>query len=199
MLVPDFTASKLNLWLRRPIIVGLIGYAQSGKDTVASRLVDACNFKRYAFADNLRKALYKLNPVLSQYGDGTPIRLAHHVDAVGWERAKKTAEVRRLLQEYGSTIREIDEWFWVRPVMNAINEHNRLSVITDVRFPNEAKAIRDAGGMLVRVVRPGVGPVNGHVSETALDDTPADRTIRNDGSLIALMLNVDVLYRKALS
>lgn len=197
--MPDFAVSKLNLWLRRPMIVGLIGYAQSGKDTVASRLVDVRNFKRYAFADNLRKALYKLNPILSQREDGSPIRLADHVDAVGWERAKKTAEVRRLLQEYGSTIREIDEWFWVRPVMNAINEDNGLSVITDVRFPNEAKAIRDAGGMLVRVFRTSVGPVNGHVSETALDDVYEDWTIYNNSTLAALLSKVDHLYREALS
>jgi hypothetical protein len=56
-------------------------------------------------------------------------------------------------------------------------------IITDTRFPNEAQAIKDKGGMVIKVERPGVGPVNGHPSEDALKDYNFDYVIHNDGSI----------------
>lgn len=56
-------------------------------------------------------------------------------------------------------------------------------VITDCRFPNEANAVVSRGGVIVRITRPGFGPVNNHPSETALDGWPFDFTLTNDGSL----------------
>jgi hypothetical protein len=56
-------------------------------------------------------------------------------------------------------------------------------IITDTRFPNEAQAIKDKGGMVIKVDRPGVGPVNGHPSEDALKDYNFDYVIHNDGSI----------------
>jgi hypothetical protein len=56
-------------------------------------------------------------------------------------------------------------------------------IITDTRFPNEAQAIKDKGGLVIKVDRPGVGPVNGHPSEDALKDYNFDYVIHNDGSI----------------
>jgi hypothetical protein len=56
-------------------------------------------------------------------------------------------------------------------------------IITDTRFPNEAQAIKDKGGMVIKVERPGVGPVNRHPSEDALKDYNFDYVIHNDGSI----------------
>ena len=56
-------------------------------------------------------------------------------------------------------------------------------VITDTRFPNEADAIRKKDGILIRVERPGVKPVNNHASETSLDDYNFDHYIPNDGTV----------------
>ena len=69
-------------------------------------------------------------------------------------------------------------------------------VITDVRFPNEAAYIRQRGGLLVRVTRPGTGPVNGHESESALDNEDFDVHILNDGSREDLASAVDLLLLK---
>jgi hypothetical protein len=61
-------------------------------------------------------------------------------------------------------------------------------VLTDLRYANELARLRQLGGVFVRVIRPGVGPVNDHPSETALDDQPADVTVINDASLAKLEL-----------
>ena len=48
------------------MIIGLTGYAQSGKDTVAQVLVDNYGFNRVSFADPIRKLLYETNPMLKE-------------------------------------------------------------------------------------------------------------------------------------
>lgn len=71
-------------------------------------------------------------------------------------------------------------------------------IITDVRFPNELKAINDRDGITIRLIRPermnyfGTKILTGkpeqeHESETALDDYEFDFTINNDGSLHSLV------------
>ena len=58
-------------------------------------------------------------------------------------------------------------------------------IITDMRFPNEAEAVRKRGGFLVRINKDIEGRINSdHDSETALDDYPYwDLVIENNGSL----------------
>lgn len=68
-------------------------------------------------------------------------------------------------------------------------------IITDVRFPNEYKAIKDRGGIILRVERPGVETM-GHVSERALDGHKFDYVIYNDGSMPDLFKQVLTFYEK---
>ena len=69
-------------------------------------------------------------------------------------------------------------------------------IITDTRFPNEAFAIKDKGGILLRVTRPGVGPINDHPSETALNQWNFDYEIQNNGSLQDLINSVKEFKQK---
>jgi hypothetical protein len=63
-------------------------------------------------------------------------------------------------------------------------------VISDVRFPNEENLIRQRGGQVWHVVRPGVAPVRPHESEAHAQAIPADYTILNDGTLQDLQATV---------
>ncbi len=69
-------------------------------------------------------------------------------------------------------------------------------VITDTRFPNEAKAIKDAGGIVIRVDRPGVKAINDHPSETGLDSWNFDHKIMNGSDMISLLFTVGSILRK---
>jgi hypothetical protein len=70
-------------------------------------------------------------------------------------------------------------------------------IITDTRFRNEADAIREAGGIIIRVDRPGVKPINNHSSETSLDHYQFDEYITNDGDLNKLTKTVkEILLRR---
>lgn len=69
-------------------------------------------------------------------------------------------------------------------------------IITDTRFPNEAKAIKDAGGIVIRVDRPGVKAINDHPSETGLDNWDFDHKIMNGSDMVSLLFTVGSILRK---
>lgn len=166
-------------------ILGLAGYARSGKDTAGNALAEL-GWKRVAFADVLREFAYTLNPVVqSENGFYTPLRWV--IDEYGWNGYKRTQwsdSVRDLLQRLGTECgRElISQNIWVDATFNRMDP-NFNYVISDMRFPNEASAVLARGGSLLRIERPGIGPANGHKSETALDDWEFD-TLVNDGTQI---------------
>lgn len=164
------------------MIIGLSGYAQSGKDTVAKYLIEQKGFERIAFADPIRDLLYELNPIISVVAN-EPMYLRGRVDRDGWEEAKKVTEVRRLLQVLGVGARKIiDEDLWVIKALKTMSEDNNY-VITDVRFQNESTHIRLAGGKIWRVERIGIEAVNDHISEHDLDNWEFDSYIHNNGTI----------------
>lgn len=162
------------------MIIGLCGYAQSGKDTVAQVLVDNYGFTRVAFADKIREFLYEVNPMVGCSPSGY---LKDLVDLEGWEKAKQQPQVRRLLQDLGVGARKVfGEDFWINQALKSL-DYGGNYVITDVRFKNEATAIWSMPGKIWRVTRPGVTAVNAHVSETQMDDYPVDHFVKNDGDV----------------
>lgn len=160
------------------MIIGLSGYARSGKDTVAQVLISEFGFTRLAFADKIREFLLLINPIIS---DGH--RLGEVVEDYGWDVAKSRPEVRRLLQETGVAARELfGPDFWVESAFNSADPNEKI-VVTDVRFLNEADYIKEIGGHVWRVNRDSVGAVNGHISEHDLDNYEFDLVVQNNSSL----------------
>lgn len=185
------------------MIVGLSGYARSGKDTAAQALIEQ-GFRRDAFADRLRSFLYELDPIVDfdHYDvEGksytNDLRLRELVDQVGWERAKNESdEVRYLLMRCGTEAgrKVLGKSVWVNALFQGVKLGDNI-VITDCRFENEADGIRARGGIVVRVERPGVGPKldstgKAHVSEVALDHYGFDYVIENDGDIAQLQEDV---------
>lgn len=169
-------------------IIGISGYARSGKDTAAAALV-AAGWEQRSFAAKLKAFLYAVNPLIPM-PDGTGfLRLASLVDAIGWERAKdEHPEVRALLQRTGTEAgrRVLYEDVWVDAALRCLGD--TPVVLADCRFLNEADAIRERGGQIVRIDRPGVGPATDkdgkvHVSEVGLDGYDFDHLIVNNGTV----------------
>lgn len=172
----------VEAWL--PQFVGLHGFAGAGKDTVA-KILEKYGYTRVAFGDRLREALYVLNPIVLYGHDGQDLRVQDIVDTLGWDQAKREyEEIRRLLQVLGTEVgREmIDQNVWVNSVFKNLEEDKKY-VFTDVRFVNEHQAIDSRLGLLVKIDRPGVGPVNDHKSDQGLPDQWFDAAITNDGTL----------------
>lgn len=105
--------------------------------------------------------------------------------------------VRQFLQELGTdALRDnFHPNTWVNALMCEYpSEYNW--VITDTRFVNEAEAIKKAGGIVIRIDRPGFTPINPHPSETSLDDWDFDYKIVNDMDISNLSKIVGDILRK---
>lgn len=204
------------------MIIGLSGYAKSGKDTVADIISDL-----QPDIWDIRKFSGKLKQIASiltgipeakfedqefkqsllgqewrKYGEDhdtktawiRPMYVRDFLQLLGTDAVRnglhQNAWVNALMADYKATV--------TQPVKfggTAIGEYPNW-VITDVRFPNEAQAIKDRGGVIVRIDRPGVKPVNAHPSETALDNWDFDYKIANASDLVALQQSVEVLLNK---
>lgn len=111
-----------------------------------------------------------------------------------WKEGPMTA--REFMQFFGTDVcRKMFEPVWAKACINKIKrEQSGLAIIADVRFPNEAKEIEQAGGSLIRLTR-SIFEDN-HSSEVALDDYPFTNIIDNeDNSIDSLVVKVNKFYR----
>lgn len=169
------------------LIIGLAGKAGSGKDTVADRWSTTAPFGRVPFTEPLKDAMrviFGLTQAQLYTEEGK-----NAVDKF-WD-----ASPRELLQKFGTDCcrQSFRDDIWVRSAERRIAglPFDNI-VITDVRFINEAEAIKSWDGYLVKVDRPGYSRLTEeqqqHESETALDDWAEwDAVISNEGSLEELV------------
>lgn len=166
--LPEVTATIPREHNTQPL-VGLCGYARSGKDTFGAVLVRD-NWTRVSFADPLKTIAAD----------------------IGWDGEKDDAG-RKLLQALGVSVRSrLAEDAWVRVAEERIERSRHPVVLTDVRFPNELALVRRRGGTLVWVERAGIGPLNGHISENAVSSADCDQVFYNDSDLDEVSEHVHV-------
>lgn len=171
------------------MLIGFHGKMGAGKDTCYERLVELFPervVRRASFADPLYKSAaaalgvtveelrkWKNNPYmgiwvrdLQRPGNGNE----HHIT------------FREYLQRYGTEAhREVfGDNFWVDIAVKGFEDHfAEIVCVTDVRFENEAQAIQDCGGYVVRVL--GMKEETGeHASERPLPVELIDWVIKND-------------------
>jgi len=148
------------------IKIGLSGHAGSGKSTIAQQLVEHYGFKRYSFATKLKEICKDLFPEIL---------------------ALPKAEHRWLLQTVGTEMfRSIDDKVWVKYLLRQM-EGGKV-VVDDVRFKNEAEALREAGFKTILVDRDaelrrgwGYNVNDSHQSEKEIDEIEFDYVLLNDG------------------
>lgn len=188
------------------MIIGLNGVSEVGKDEVGRIMRMKYSAKTFALADKVREFALAVDPWIpidpyvdpnSKVNRGQIVRLSKLVQEVGWNEAKKNKEVRRLLQRIGTEggRNVVGETVWIKLMEQEIRTWSTFKkaqgapiVITDVRFLNESEWIRKKGGIVVRIDRPGYGPVNDHVSDNGQGIW--DCVLVNDGSLEDLEMKV---------
>jgi len=184
------------------------GWEDWGEFDVTRTDVDFVNYaeyniwphiKMYSFADGLKSLcveFFGLKPE-QVYGTdkqkNTPTALKH-------PDTGKLMTAREFMQYFGTDVmREIHEPVHVNHAINRIlSEQSDLAIVPDVRFPNEVKAIQDAGGKVIRLTRN--TRKDSHASECGLDEDNFDWNnfdciIENDGSLEDTLKSVDAAYQ----
>lgn len=158
--------------------VGLCGLAGAGKSTVARLLVSEFGYVRRPFAYPL-KAMVAALGVPPSILDGTREDKEVPLPALNGRTARYALQT--LGTEWGRNL--MGEDFWVKWWAAGAVQVSK-SVADDVRFPNEAQAVRDLGGVVIRVDRDGAGSKTGadHASEN-IDAIPFDYVINNNGTM----------------
>lgn len=168
------------------MIIGICGQINTGKDTVADILCGEYGFLRISFADPIKIFCLQMFPdILSQ-------------EILWGSSDKRTPKIRQLLQYLGTEVaRKFDSDVWVKHTLRRIKQiqetgidplsrladsiHTRPIVVPDVRFKNEAKALRKINARLIKITRPGnydlvntEKSARNHISETGIDTIPLD-------------------------
>ena len=141
------------------MIIGIAGFQGSGKDTIADYLQNIYGFKRDSFAATLKDA------VAAVFGWDRELLEGRTTESRAWREQVDPWWANRLnmpdltprlvLQKWGTEVAR-KSWHddtWIASLENKLARAHNDIVITDVRFPNEIRAVRDAGGIVIRVVR----------------------------------------------
>jgi hypothetical protein len=166
-------------------IIAFTGLAGAGKSTAAAHLVKCHGFERVRFAGPLKAMLGALGCTLEQI-DGSEKETP--CDLLCGKTPRQA--MQWLGTEFGRNM--IGDDLWIRAWKAAVD---RLPagvpvVVDDLRFPNEAEAVRAVGGFIVRIDRPGAGTTSTHVSEQHRIEAAA--TLRNDSDSAAVFCHRDV-------
>lgn len=140
------------------MIIGVCGFIGSGKDTVADYLVNNHSFRRESFANTLKDA------VASVFGWDRNMLEGRTKQAREWreqpdawwsQRLGRTITPRAVLQQWGTEVcrRGFHDDIWIASLENKLRTSTDDIVISDCRFPNEIKSIKESGGMIVWVQR----------------------------------------------
>lgn len=211
------------------MIIGFVGFIGSGKDTAADYLVNFHGFRRDSFANTLKDA------VAAVFGWDRVLLEGRTKEAREWReqrdewwsnRLDKDITPRHILQYWGTEVcrNGFHDDIWIASLENKMRKTGDNIVISDVRFPNEIKSIKAAGGKVVRVVRGAdpewyqdawnmnQGPANMswsiskmrmeqrkiHASETAWIGKGIDLEIDNNGSIDELFAQIKNLVSEPL-
>lgn len=141
------------------MIIGLVGFASSGKGTVADYLVDKHLFSKMAFADPLKDAASVIFgwPRHMIEGDNQVSRIFRETPDPFWsEKLDYDFTPRMALQKLGTESgRDVfGQDIWVNALEKRIHDHENV-VVADVRFSNEIDAIIKFGGKVIRIKRGG--------------------------------------------
>lgn len=163
-------------------LIGLTGRAGTGKDTVRKMLQDV-GYAGFALADPIRSMLRDLltkNGISDQYIDNREFKETI-IPGLG-------VSYRHMAQSLGTEWgRSLQSDFWLRiatSYLKDLTDKGAMHVcISDIRFANEAKWVRDHGGVVWRVERYTVPSVREHISELEMFGISPNTIIDNNGSV----------------
>jgi len=141
------------------MIVGVCGFIGSGKDTIANYLTTFHGFKKESFANSLKDAVAHVFGWDREMLEGTTKssrEWREQVDPWWAERLDMpNLTPRWILQYWGTEVcrKGFHDDIWIASLEHKLLKSTDNVVISDCRFANEVKAIKNAGGITIRVMR----------------------------------------------
>lgn len=140
------------------MIIGITGLIGSGKDTIASHLVEKYGYERYSWATPLKDITSTLFGWDRDMLEGTtPQQREKREQKDEWWSEKlglQNCTPRLILQLIGTEVMRdaLHKDIWILAGMKRIAGKQNV-VIPDTRFPNEIAAIKEMGGVIWNVQR----------------------------------------------
>lgn len=166
------------------IILGITGKAGVGKDTLAGIFVDVFGFKRDYFARSLKEGCKVMFGLTQEQLEDRGLK----EKVIPFWGMSPRKMMQLLGTEAGRNV--FGEDVWVKSLINRIEQDQRsnadnLYVISDVRFENEAEAIRNMGGYIVHLKSDILVTTSesAHASEAGIQQLPNDFEIINNGTV----------------
>lgn len=162
------------------MIIGITGKARAGKDTFARLLCEQLgDATTLAFADPLKEGLAVMLGLTEEQLNGD----LKEVPIERYGGASPRLMLQTLGTEWGRNL--IDPDIWVKVALDRARSFcaHQYTIITDVRFDEEAMAIALNEGVVLGIERPGAGQVLSHSSEAGVRSTLIYHTVYNTGGL----------------
>ena len=184
-------------------LIGLTGPAGCGKDTVAQILCDTQEFRRISLADPIRQGLFTMLGIPEEHLTDRELKEQPMIELCG--KSPRQA-MQTLGTEWGRNC--IDPHIWLKVAERKVEYINRLAatgnayingiVISDIRFPGEAKWWREQGGSIWHIRRPNNPNATkaAHESEIPLIPEEGDSFLINDGDMDELFIQVSSLIHQ---
>ena len=163
------------------MIIGITGFKGAGKSVAAKYLTNVHGFVPVNFKDSLIEEIKEKFPGLLH-----EIFMQHPVPedtdfTIDDLFITKPPLMRALMQNYGTEVRRADDPnYWVKNWSDKVHSNDSKVVTDDVRFLNEAEAVREAGGVIIRIVKNGQTSTDSHASEVEMNQIEPDFTIYAD-------------------
>lgn len=175
-----------------PALIGITGKAGVGKDTLSHYLHIICGYHRYALAQPIKDALNQRFGWTSEQWNDRAWKEAASVQcgdgAAG--RFSPRSWAQWLGTEVGRELHGEDCWIWLmRREWATVRTCVDGMVVSDIRFDNEAAAIRDLGGVVICVERSAAQPIVPHKSERGVSPSHIDVTVANNSSIAEFIAN----------
>lgn len=140
------------------MIIGITGLIGSGKDTAANYLITHHKFKKESFANTLKDAVaavFGWDRELLEGQSKHSREWREQVDEWWSDRLGREITPRLVLQQWGTEVcrKAFHDDIWIASVENKLRKTKDDIVISDLRFPNELRAIKNSGGITIRITR----------------------------------------------
>ena len=180
-------------------LIGMCGRKRSGKDTAGDYLIEKYNYVQYSFAGPLKRACKEIFMFSDQQTEGNDKEMFDdrwNITARKVFQIFGTEMFRQKLGDFFPEMEHIKENFWIYRFQLWYAEQKQKNpnvkvVVTDVRFPNEAKIVQKLGGRVIKVNRDTGMLLDNHSSEKNIDLIQGDITLENNGTLEEYYIKVD--------
>lgn len=204
----EFKIEKSFIWYIKNYnmtIIGLCGNKRAGKDTFADHLMTLHEgIQKYSFAGPLKEACRIIFCLNDEQIDGSLKETLDERWGLSPRQMFQTFGTDLVRNQYsklvpGTKLEEVGAAFWVYRFQVWYKQWkkenpDKILIITDIRFPDELKVVKEMGGTIIKINRPSFKLKDSHISEKNIDNMIGDYNLTNSDTLEEYKTKIEKMY-----